>query len=70
LVDHYFGIPVVRLVFRAVVVGVEAAIAILYVADKPFSTAVLTAAGMAAILAAVEVFTPANMLVGLFKRPQ
>lgn len=59
LYDKY-NTPLLRLVVRSLLAGA----AILWVADDPFSTAALVAAGWAAL----EAFTPLNGLVGIFKK--
>ena len=59
--------PKVRLVGRAVVVGVSVLVAQLQAADH-WDGALLRAAAVAGVLAAVEVLTPLNQLVGPFKQ--
>ncbi len=64
----YFANPVVRLAGRAIIAGIAVGFTALQAADDPFSSAALYAAGGAAFLAAVEVFTPLNGIVGWLKQ--
>lgn len=55
----------VRLVGRAVIAGALVFFTQLSAADEPFSQSVLLGAAGAAVLAAVEILTPLNKLIGV-----
>ena len=60
--------PVVRLIARALVAGAAAFVAQLQ-ASESWDAALLRSALIAAVLAAVEVLTPVNAVVGAWKKP-
>lgn len=61
-----FANPWVRLIGRATVAGCAVGFTSLQAADDPFSSAALWAAAGAAFLAAIELVTPLNSLLGAF----
>ena len=58
--------PKARLAGRAIVAGVASFVALYRTSNG--DSAALKAAAVAGVLAAVEVFTPLNALVGIFKQ--
>ena len=61
--------PVGRLIGRAVFVGIIAALGNLKIADTTDARALVSGAVYAGLLAAFEVFTPFNAVVGVGKQP-
>lgn len=68
LIARLTGTPLARMVARAAVVGIGAAYVVLNNSDDPTNTAVWKGAAAAGLYAALNVLTPLNNVLGLFKK--
>lgn len=59
----------VQILVRAIIAGAGIGLGTALDADDPVSAATWKAAAAAALWAAIERFTPANVLVGWFRKP-
>ena len=66
MLKKLFANAKVRLVGRAVVAGL--AVALTQASDSDYSSAALKGALTAGVFAAIEVLTPLNSLIGVFKQ--